>query len=79
MSKRDRQKNNKKTIDDDGSTVDATAPEKPIRDGLLITTVTAMTTGIFFGLRTAGMGQQVALLTPTSFVYFGSFFRPREV
>ena len=25
MSKRDRQKNNKKTIDDDGSTVDATA------------------------------------------------------
>ena len=40
-------KNNKKPTDD-GSTVDATAAKKPIGDGLLITTVTAMTTAIFF-------------------------------
>ena len=80
LSEHDRQKNNKKTIDDDddGSTVDATAAKKPIGDGLLITTVTAMAAGICFGLRTVGIEQQGALLTSTSFVYFLSFFRPRE-
>ena len=80
LSEHDRQKNNKKTIDDDddGSTVDATAAKKPIGDGLLIITLTAMATGIFFGLRTVGVGQQGALLTSTSFVFFLSFFRPRE-
>ena len=80
LSEHDRQKNNKKTIDDDddGSTVDATAVKKPIGDGLLITTVTAMAAGICFGLWTVGIEQQGALLTSTSFVYFLSFFRPRE-
>ena len=84
LSEHDRQKNNKKTIDDDddddddGSTVDATAAKKPIGDGLLITTVTAMAAGICFGLWTVGIEQQGALLTSTSFVYFLSFFRPRE-
>ena len=80
LSEHDRQKNNKKTIDDDddGSTVDATAVKKPIGDGLLITTVTAMAGGICFGLWTVGIEQQGALLTSTSFVYFLSFFRPRE-
>ena len=73
----DCQKNNKKPIDD-GSTVDATVAKKPIGDGLLITTVTAIATGIFFGLRALGVGQQRALLTSTSFVYFVTFFRPRE-
>ena len=80
LSEHDCQKNNKKTIDDDddGSTVDATAAKKPIGDGLLITTVTAMAAGICFGLRTVRTEQQGALLTSTSFVYFLSFFRPRE-
>ena len=80
LSEHDSQKNNKATIDDDddGSTVDATAAKKPIGDGLLITTVTAMAAGICFGLRTVGIEQQGALLTSTSFVYFLSFFRPRE-
>ena len=77
MSDRDRQKNNRKPIDD-GSTVDATAIKKPIGDGLLITTVTAMAARIYFGLRTVGVRQQGALLTSTSFVYFVSFFRHRE-
>ena len=63
----------KKPIDD-GSTVDTMAIKKPIGDGLLITTVTAMATGIFFRLRTVDVGQQGALLTSTSFVYFVSFF-----
>ena len=78
MSKRDCQKKNKETVDDDGSTVDATAAKKPIKDGLLITTVTTMATGIFFGLKTVCLGQHGALLTSASFVYFVSFFRPRE-
>ena len=80
LSEHDRQKNNEKSIDDDddGSTVDATAAKKPIGDGLLITTVTVMAAGICFGLRTVGIEQQGALLTSTSFVYFLSFFRPRE-
>ena len=47
MKDLDCQKNNKKPIDD-GSTVDATVAKKPIGDGLLITTVTAIATRIFF-------------------------------
>ena len=39
--------------DNDG--VDATAAKKPIVDGLIITTVAAMTAVIFFGLRLVGM------------------------
>ena len=78
MSKRDCQKNNKKAIDGDGSTIDTTATKKPIGDGLHITTVTAMTTGIFFGLMAVGVEQQGELLISTSFVYFMSFFRTRE-
>ena len=51
LSEHDRQKNNEKSIDDDddGSTVDATAAKKPIGDGLLIITLTAMATGYFLG------------------------------
>ena len=50
------QKDNKKPIDDDGSTVATTVDEKPIGNVLLITTVAATAAGIFFGLRTIGMG-----------------------
>ena len=39
-----------------------------IRDGLIITTVTATTAVIFYGLRLVGMRQVNALLTPTSLV-----------
>ena len=65
MSDCDRQKNNKKPIDD-GSTVDATAAKKPIGDGLIITTVSTTTAIIFFGLRLVGMRQGNALLKSTS-------------
>ena len=58
-------------------TIDATA-KNHIGDWWLISTVAAMATGIYFGLRTLGVEQQGALLTSTSFVYFMSFFRPRE-
>ena len=58
-------------------TIDATAKNQ-IGDWWLISTVAAMATGICFGLRTLGVEQQGALLTSTSFVYFMSFFRPRE-
>ena len=69
MSDCDRQKNNKKTIDD-RSTVDATAAKKPIGDGLIIITVAATTAVIFFGLRLVGMRQGNALLTSTSLAWF---------
>ena len=46
--------------------------KKPIGDGLLITTVAATTTGIFFGLRGVGVGQQGALLTSALLVYLVS-------
>ena len=49
-------KDNKKPIDGDGSTVATTVDEKPIGNVLLITTVAATAAGIFFGLRTIGMG-----------------------
>ena len=48
--------------------------EDPIKDashgdGLIISTVAAITTGIFFALRALGVEQQNALLVSTSFVY----------
>ena len=69
MSDCDRQKSNKKTIDD-GTTVDATAAKKPIGDGLIIITVAATTTVTFFGLRLVGMRQGNALLTSTLLAWF---------
>ena len=69
MSDCDRQKSNKKTIDD-RSTVDAAAAKKPIGDGLIIITVAATTAVIFFGLRLVGMRQGNALLTSTSLAWF---------
>ena len=57
---------------DDGSTADATAAKKSIGDGLLITTVTSTTVGIFYVLRAAGVGQHNALLTSTSLACFMS-------
>ena len=57
----DDRKNIKKPIDD-GSTVDATAAEKPTGDGLLITTVASTTVGMFYALKAAGVGQHNALL-----------------
>ena len=66
MSDFDDKKNNKKPTDD-GSTVDTTAVKKPIGDGLVITTVTARTVVIFFGLR-----QGNVLLTSTSLTWFMS-------
>ena len=56
--------------DNDG--VDATAAKKPIVDGLIITTVAAMTAVIFFGLRLVGMRQGNVLLTSTLSAWFMS-------
>ena len=61
----DCQKNIKKPIDDE-SVVDATTAKKPIGGRLLITTVTSTPVGIFYALRTAGVGQHKALFTSTS-------------
>ena len=47
--------------------------EKPIGDGLLITTIAAMTVRIFFGLRATGAAQHDALLTSPLFVWLMSF------
>ena len=63
------QKDNKKPIDGDGSTVAITVDEKPIGNVLLITTVAATAAGIFFGLRTIGMGQHNPLLISTSLAW----------
>ena len=52
-------------IDDDETTVAATVAKKPIGDGLPITTIAAMTVGIFFDLRAIGVAQHDALLTST--------------
>ena len=38
-------------------------------DGLIITTVAAMTVGMFFGLRAMGLGQHDALITSTPLVW----------
>ena len=48
------------------------APEKPIGDGLLITTVATATVEIFFSLRATGLVQHDALLAPTSLVWLMS-------
>ena len=62
------------SINDNEATVAATVTEKPIGDdGLLITTVAAMTVGIFFGLKAVGTAQHDALLASTSFVQLMSF------
>ena len=77
MSNRKCQKN--KTFRDEVPMITIDAPaKKPIGDWSLISTVAAMATRICFGLRTLGVEQQGALLTSTSFVYFMSFFGPRE-
>ena len=73
MSNCDCQKNIKNPIND-GSTVDTTAPKKPIGDGPLITTVAATAAGIFFGLRAVDMGQHNALITSRWLVYLLPFF-----
>ena len=65
MSDFDRQENNKKPADD-GSTVEATNFKKAIGNWSVISTVVAMVTRIFFGLRIVGVGYSV------------SFHRPRE-
>ena len=64
MSNCDCQENIKKLIED-GPTV---ATEKPIGDGLFITTVTTITVGIFFSLRAMGLVQHDALVASTSLV-----------
>ena len=56
----------------------ATVTEKPIRDGIIINTMAAMTVGIFFGLRTIDAAQYDALLTSTSFVWLMSFLYRRQ-
>ena len=71
MSDFDDKKNNKKPTDD-GSTVDTMAVKKPIGDGLVITTVTARTVVIFFGLRPVGLRQGNVLLRSTSLAWFMS-------
>ena len=60
-------------INDDETTITTTVTEKPIGDGLLITTMAAMTVRIFFGLKAMGAAQHDALLTSTSFVWLMSF------
>ena len=50
---------------------EAMVTEKP--DGLLITTMGAMTAGIFFGLRTIGAAQHDALLASTTWAWLMSF------
>ena len=59
--------------DDDEATVTAMVTEKPIKDGLLITTMAAMSVGIFFGLRTIGVAQHDALLTSMTWAWLMSF------
>ena len=51
---------------EDGPTV---ASEKPIGDGLFMTTVATATVGIFFSLRAMGLVQHNALLASTSLVW----------
>ena len=55
---------------------EATVTEKP--DGLLITTMAAMTAGIFFGLRTIGAAQHDALLASTTWAWLMSFPYQRQ-
>ena len=57
---------------EDKTNVATTADKESITfgDGLLINTVTSAAAVIFFGLRVLGVGQQGALLTSTSLVFF---------
>ena len=64
MSNCDCQENIKKSVEDGPATV----AEKPIGDGLIITTVAATVVGIFFGLRAIGVVQHDALITSMSLV-----------
>ena len=65
----DCQENIEKPIKHGPAIADTTAEEL---DGLIITTVAAMTAGVFFGLRAMGLGQHNALLTSTSLVWLFS-------
>ena len=53
-----------KHIKDDGSTADATAAKKRIKDMLLMTTVASTTAGIFYALRIAGVGFDLMIKNP---------------
>ena len=68
MSNCDCQENIKKPIEH-GPTV---AAEKPIGDGLFITTVVTATVGIFFSLRAMGLVKHDTLLASTSLVWLMS-------
>ena len=65
MSNCDCQENIKKSVEH-GPTVGA---EKPIGDGLFITTVVTATIGIFFILMAMGLVKQDKLLASTSLVW----------
>ena len=64
----DCQENIKKPIEDGP----AEAAEKPIGDGLFITTVATMIVGKFFSIRAMGLVQHDALLASTSLVWLMS-------
>ena len=68
MSNCDCQENFNKPIEH-GPTV---VSEKPIADGLFITTIATVTVGIFFSLRAMGLVQNDALLASTSLVWLMS-------
>ena len=61
-----------KNIDNDEAKVVAMFAEKPIGDGLLIIAVAATTSGIIFGLRGMGVGQNDALITSTTLAWLMS-------
>ena len=69
MSNCDCEENIKKPIRN-GPTIAATVVEKPIGDGLLIISIAGITAVILFGLRVVSVGQQGALLMPTSLVHW---------
>ena len=59
-----------KPIDDKGPEIEPIVDaEEPIGDWQFITTVAATTVGIFFSLRTLGVGQYSALLASTLSVW----------
>ena len=68
MSNCECQENIKKPIEDGPTTV----AEKPIWDGLSITTIATATVGIFFSLRAMGVGKHDVFLTSTSLVWLMS-------
>ena len=69
MSNCDCQGNIEKPIKHGYVIADTTAEEP---DGLIITTVAAMTAGMFFRLRVMGLGQHDTLITSTSLVWLMS-------